>query len=76
MKNDLEVIKPTVFASVPRVYNRFYDTIKAQFAKKKGIMSHILNFALKWKIFNAKRGKYTHPLWDFLIFNKVKKGIY
>ncbi|EGR26991.1 hypothetical protein IMG5_203310 [Ichthyophthirius multifiliis] len=75
IKNDLELIKPTVFSGVPRVYNKFYDIIRSEFEIKKGFLSYILNFALKWKIYNAKRGKYTHFLWDFLIFNKVKKAL-
>jgi long-chain acyl-CoA synthetase len=28
VKDDLAVLRPTLFASVPRLYNKFYDTIK------------------------------------------------
>jgi long-chain acyl-CoA synthetase len=29
LKDDLSILKPTIFASVPRLYNRFYDAIKS-----------------------------------------------
>jgi len=28
LKEDLAVLRPTVFASVPRLYNRFYDAMQ------------------------------------------------
>ena len=42
MKEDLSLLKPTIFASVPRVYNRFYEAIKAQFAKSWGVQAKLL----------------------------------
>jgi len=29
LKEDMAEVKPTIFVSVPRLYNRFYDLIKA-----------------------------------------------
>jgi len=31
LKDDINLLKPTVFASVPRIYNKFYDIIKEKF---------------------------------------------
>lgn len=31
IKEDIELVRPTVFASVPRIYNRLYDGIKRKF---------------------------------------------
>jgi long-chain acyl-CoA synthetase len=28
IKDDLELVKPSFFISVPRLYNRFYDAVK------------------------------------------------
>lgn len=33
LKNDLELVRPTFFMSVPRLYNRFYDAVKDKFNK-------------------------------------------
>ena len=30
LKNDLEDVKPTVFLSVPKLYNKFYDAVNAK----------------------------------------------
>jgi long-chain acyl-CoA synthetase len=37
VKDDLLLLKPTVFASVPRVFNKFYDAIKEKFKLATGI---------------------------------------
>jgi len=31
LKEDLADLKPTIFASVPRLYNRFYDIMNSNF---------------------------------------------
>jgi len=31
LKDDLAIVKPTVFLSVPRLFSRFYDVLKAKF---------------------------------------------
>lgn len=33
IKDDLALVKPTVFVSVPRLYSRFYDAIKKKFSE-------------------------------------------
>lgn len=30
LKDDLAVVKPTIFLSVPRLYSRFYDVLKSK----------------------------------------------
>ncbi|KAL4446543.1 hypothetical protein ABPG74_005481 [Tetrahymena malaccensis] len=75
LKDDLELLKPTIFASVPRVYNRFYDMIKAKFNQTKGIQGWLLAKGLAAKLQNSKNGQYTHMLYDKLIFNKVKQAL-
>jgi len=72
VKEDLVLLKPTAFASVPRVYNRFYDIINSKLSETTGIMAWVLKKALATKIENSKKGIYTHFIWDKLIFNKIK----
>jgi len=31
IKDDLALVKPTIFVSVPRLFSRFFDTIKKKF---------------------------------------------
>ncbi|KAL4505874.1 hypothetical protein ABPG72_013635 [Tetrahymena utriculariae] len=73
LKDDLAVVKPTFFISVPRLYNRFYDLINQQFEKQTGIQKFLLNMALSTKFEGIKTGKCTHALYDKLIFAKTKQ---
>ena len=73
IKEDLEIFKPTIFVSVPRLYNRFYDVIKEKIAALTGAKASLAKKALKTKLENLeKNGEITHWLYDKLIFNKMK----
>lgn len=73
LKLDLAVLKPTVFVSVPRLYNKFYSVIKGNFDKAGGCKGCLIS-----KGYNSKResllsdATYTSGLWDALVFNKTK----
>ena len=56
-KADLTLIKPTVFISVPRLYNKFYDAIMTKFSKVTGIKAFIKDTAVKTKLANSKKLK-------------------
>lgn len=74
LKNDLELVQPTFFMSVPRLYNRFFDAIKDKFKKTEGWSKTILDKALAAKLNNVTtNGGYTHRLYDRLVFNKTKQ---
>lgn len=74
LKNDLELVRPTFFMSVPRLYNRFYDAVKDKFNKTEGWSKTILDKALSVKLNNVhSNGGYTHKLYDRLVFNKTKQ---
>lgn len=73
IKDDLLLIRPTFFASVPRLYNRFYDAINATFNSLTGFKKTLADTAKSTKLNNlANKCWYTHTLWDKAIFNKVK----
>jgi len=36
LTNDMQVLKPSFFISVPRLYNKFYDKIKSMLNEKTG----------------------------------------
>ncbi|EGR34187.1 hypothetical protein IMG5_021020 [Ichthyophthirius multifiliis] len=75
LKEDLAIVKPTVFVAVPRVLNKFFDAINAQFSQAQGLKGKLLQKALQTKIYWSKNGYYTHKFWDKLIFNKVKNAL-
>ena len=70
--DDIAVLKPTVFASVPRLYNRIHDKVFAGVKAKGGLAASLFYSAVKAKKEGLKKGKNTHWLWDKLVFSKVK----
>ncbi|SPO31184.1 related to Long-chain-fatty-acid--CoA ligase 6 [Ustilago trichophora] len=69
---DMAILKPEMFPSVPRVLNRIAALVQAQ-AAAPGLKGALLRKALAAKIANHDRdGTLTHALYDRLIFSKVK----
>ncbi|SAM85910.1 related to Long-chain-fatty-acid--CoA ligase 6 [Ustilago bromivora] len=69
---DMSILKPDMFPSVPRVLNRIAALVQAQ-AAAPGLKAALLRKALATKIANHDRdGSLTHPLYDPLVFSKVK----
>lgn len=73
LNEDLAALKPTIFASVPRLYNKFYDGIINKMDQVTGIKKCLMNKAIKSKIERLrKNGKVTHALYDKLVFKPMK----
>ena len=73
IKEDLAILKPTIFVSVPRLYNKFYDAIMASIAQSTGLKRKLVDKAIETKLSNLKeKGQHTHFLFDILVFNKIK----
>ncbi|KAI8991514.1 hypothetical protein BDF20DRAFT_845057 [Mycotypha africana] len=73
---DIQELKPTIFASVPRLLNRVYGKIVASTINAPGATGALARRGVATKLANLEAGKgYTHPFWDRLIFNKVKKAL-
>lgn len=71
--DDLKELKPTYFPSVPRLFNRIHDKIKAGLKDKTAIQQMLFNRAVSGKLRHLQNGAYyTHSLWDNLVFNKIK----
>lgn len=74
LKEDLAILRPTIFISVPRLFNKFYDTIKGTINQTTGIKRKLVNNAIKTKLKNlGDNGELTHSFYDTLVFNKMKK---
>jgi len=70
---DLGVLRPTLFPSVPRLWNRIYDKVMAGVAEAGGLKATLFNWALSSKMGYLPAGHVTHSLWDSLVFANVRK---
>ena len=70
--DDVAELKPTIFASVPRLYNRIYDKVMAGVANASFVASFLFKTAYASKKSNLATGSVTHPIWDRLVFAKVR----
>ena len=73
LKDDLSIFKPTIFASVPRLYNKFYDAIKSGVSHQGTLARFLYNRGLQAKLSGLKRNATcSHRFYDRYIFNKIK----
>jgi long-chain acyl-CoA synthetase len=72
--DDMKLLKPTIFVSVPRLYNRIYEMIARAISETTGLKKALLNKALSAKQHNYERkGKCTHKIYDKLVFKRFGK---
>merc|ERR1719453_1970190 len=57
---DIGVLAPTIFPSVPRLYNRIYGRIQTKISQSPGCLKSLLNSAVNTKLANLKAGKGLH----------------
>ena len=67
---DIQILKPNLFASVPRLYNKIYDKIFAQTINAEGLKGALFRRAFSAKQEKLEQGRLTHPIYDIL-FRKV-----
>lgn len=73
LREDLLVLRPTVMASVPRLYNRFYDVMQQKIGELTGGKRRLAERAIRTKLANLRESaKTTHALYDCILFNKFK----
>ena len=68
----MSILRPTIFPSVPRLYNRIYDKILSGAKQAGGIKSWLFNKAFEAKKYWLSRGYTTHSLWDRLVFTAIR----
>ncbi|KAL3812656.1 hypothetical protein ACJIZ3_013924 [Penstemon smallii] len=68
--DDMAVLKPTIFCSVPRLYNRIYAGIMND-VKTSGVFNAAYK-SEKQAIINGNKSSAT---WDKLVFNKIKEKL-
>lgn len=69
---DMAVLRPTIFCSVPRLYNKLYAGIMNSVKTSSAVRQKIFNAAYNAKKQAILSGKKSSPIWDRLVFNKIK----
>lgn len=70
---DMQVLKPDVFPSVPRLANRLYDKIMGGVNSASFIKRSLFNLAYWLKSGDSQKGILRTDTWsDYLVFNKVQ----
>lgn len=75
LKDDLQTLHPTIFASVPRVFDKFYDTMKKNIENLQGFKGKLAKRAIDSKMNSLKNGNsLTHAIYDRIVFKTIKKA--
>lgn len=75
LMDDLAVLRPTIFCSVPRLYNRIYAGIINAVNTSGVLKQRLFNAAYNSKKQAIMTGRNPSPIWDKLVFNKIKAKI-
>eukprot|EP01012_Entosiphon_sulcatum_P031550 TRINITY_DN39_c0_g1_i6.p1 TRINITY_DN39_c0_g1~~TRINITY_DN39_c0_g1_i6.p1 ORF type:complete len:693 (-),score=171.64 TRINITY_DN39_c0_g1_i6:680-2758(-) len=73
---DLQVLRPTVFPSVPRLFNKVYDKITQKVEEGGGLKAWMFNKGRESKTAALQKtygaGAVKSSFWDTLVFQKVR----
>ncbi|KAG6430355.1 hypothetical protein SASPL_108420 [Salvia splendens] len=72
LMDDLAALRPTIFSSVPRLYNRIYAGISNAVNSSGVLKERLFNAAYNSKRQAVMNGRKPSPMWDSLVFNKIK----
>lgn len=75
LMDDMAALRPTLFSSVPRLYNRIYAGITNAVKQSGGLREKLFNAAYNAKGQALANGKTPSPIWDRLVFNKIKERL-
>lgn len=73
LTDDCQALKPTLFPSVPRIYNRIYDKIRAKLGELQGMKSYMAQRAINKKLFYLENyATYNYGFYDRIVCSKFK----
>lgn len=73
---DVALLRPTIFGTVPRLLGRLHDGIRAKANDAGGIKTKLFFHALSVKQQDlTDYGHFTHPVWDPLVFQPLRKRL-
>ena len=84
LADDIQIVRPTTFISVPRIYEMIYAKVQASLEKESSIKKKIFSLAQKigWRNFQyqtkAKGWNWSllfWPVFDFLVAKKIKQRL-
>jgi long-chain acyl-CoA synthetase len=76
IKDDCSELKPTIFCSVPRLLNRFYDLMQDGITKVTGFKKTLIDRGVRIKLDNLnKNGSVKDTLYDTLVFKKFRQTL-
>jgi len=74
--DDIQALRPTIFASVPRLWNRIYDRVTATIAEAGPVAQGLFNAAFRNRAAMMERGQRPHGVldaaFDRLVFAKIR----
>eukprot|EP00011_Vannellida_sp_DIVA3-517-6-12_P007091 CAMPEP_0114614478 /NCGR_PEP_ID=MMETSP0168-20121206/5676_1 /TAXON_ID=95228 ORGANISM="Vannella sp., Strain DIVA3 517/6/12" /NCGR_SAMPLE_ID=MMETSP0168 /ASSEMBLY_ACC=CAM_ASM_000044 /LENGTH=704 /DNA_ID=CAMNT_0001825531 /DNA_START=98 /DNA_END=2212 /DNA_ORIENTATION=+ len=70
--DDIQELKPTIFPSVPKLFNRIHDRVVHTVAAYPAWKRRLFQVAFNTKRQRLRQGIYSHYLWDILVFNRVR----
>ncbi|GAV74797.1 AMP-binding domain-containing protein [Cephalotus follicularis] len=75
LMDDMATLRPTIFCSVPRLYNRIYASVMNAVKTSGGLRERLFNAAYSAKKQALLSGKNPSPMWDRLVFNKIREKL-
>ena len=76
LTEDCVLLKPTIFPSVPRLYNKIYSSLKSKIGLATGCKAWLVNKALASKAAGLKaNASYHSACYDKLVFSKMAAAL-
>ncbi|KAL5731085.1 long-chain-fatty-acid--CoA ligase [Ranunculus cassubicifolius] len=76
LMEDLQLLKPTMFCGVPRIFDRIYTGTQERISSGGGLKKILYQYAYSYKLKSLEAGlrqDEAAPLFDKLVFNKIKQ---
>jgi long-subunit acyl-CoA synthetase (AMP-forming) len=73
---DIQILKPTIIYSYPRVFFKIYEALQAILSKLDDSKRNLIDKAIKTKVEKINKEKsLNHHIWDKVVFNKIKNSL-
>eukprot|EP01128_Nolandella_sp_AFSM9_P007960 TRINITY_DN4541_c0_g1_i1.p1 TRINITY_DN4541_c0_g1~~TRINITY_DN4541_c0_g1_i1.p1 ORF type:complete len:658 (+),score=121.06 TRINITY_DN4541_c0_g1_i1:135-2108(+) len=73
--SDITALRPTLFASVPRLWNRLYDKVMASVKASSSMRRALFHLGFETKLERLREGEISHPFWDMMVFSKIQNAL-
>ena len=74
LMEDIAILRPTIFVSVPRLFNKVYDKITAAVKQKGTVERFMFNLGFAAKLENLReKGELKHWFYDRFVFHKIRE---